>query len=208
MATPSVRPSASEASPRPTATPDAAPSPAAIELPEPGRPFEASTLLTEMRVTSRPGGVPDELTTLAVATELARALWTFDGSGWDTMAVSGFCGSERCTLEIAGTRFGDLGEDLWIFAIRPATAELSVTAAELRSLPPDLVDALDKLTREVADFATLDGMLLTTARWLPPPLEHRFVLSYRTGGEEGSCARDLTLDAVRGTLVEESSTGC
>jgi hypothetical protein len=34
------------------------------------------------------------------------------------------------------------------------------------------------------------------------------VLSYRSGGEEGSCAMEITLNASGGEVVEEKASGC
>lgn len=161
-----------------------------------------------MRSSTRPDGVPDVLVTDAVAAELAETIWTFDGGAWDTMAVGGSCGSASCTLDIAGSRTDAAGEDLWIFEIDPATADVTVVSAELGALPDDLVDDLDALARAEADDDALDHLALTTARWLPPPDADQFVLSYRSGGEEGSCAAELTVDARSGTVMDETYTDC
>ena len=51
-------------------------------------------------------------------------------------------------------------------------------------------------------------MLLANACWLPPPDDGRFVLAYRSGGEEGSCGLDVTLDVAAGVVVEQAPVGC
>jgi hypothetical protein len=51
-------------------------------------------------------------------------------------------------------------------------------------------------------------MLLTAARWIPPPADQVFGLAYRSGDEEESCSVDLEIDAVRNVITEVSSTGC
>jgi hypothetical protein len=186
----------------------AAPSFTAVDLSEPGRPLDAATLLAAMRDSRRPGGVPDQMETDAIAGSLANAIWTFDGGPWTTMAAGGSCGAESCTLEIAGSRTGIPGEDLWVFAVVPATGSVAVVSAELRSLPDDLLTRLDELTRKIVQAGNLDGMLLTSVRWLAPPETDRFVLSYRTGGEEGSCRVDYTLDAGHATIVSEQAANC
>jgi hypothetical protein len=33
-------------------------------------------------------------------------------------------------------------------------------------------------------------------------------MSYRSGGEEGSCAREVTLDAAQAEILEEEAVGC
>jgi hypothetical protein len=192
----------------PTPTPSPAPGPSGIELPAVGRPFDAATILTAMRESRRPGGVPDQLETDAIAAAVAAAISTFDGLPWTTMAASGSCGSQSCTLEIAGTRPDGHGDDVWTFDVRPADETVAVASAELRGLPNQLVPALDTLARSLLPPATLDGLLLTSATWLPPPDGGQFVLSYRGDGEEGSCGLDLRLDAVTPGVVGDASRTC
>ncbi len=202
--------------PTATASPDATPSPtpsqtqgpSGVELPAVGTPFDAATVLTAMRDSRRPGGVPDQLETDAIASALAAATWTFDGQPWTTMAVSGSCGPEACTVELAGARPGSHGDDVWIFEVRPAQGLVSVTSAELRGMPNELLPSLDELARSLAPPATLDGLLLTSARWLAPPEIGRFALAYRGEGEEGSCSVDLTLDAVTPRIFGHVPLGC
>jgi hypothetical protein len=212
--TPTPLPSGSEAaspstsqvsaSPEPTFEP----TPVGVELPEPGRPFEGAGLLREMQSSTRPGGVPDAVQTRRLADAIAATLWTVDGSAWDTIAVGGYCGTTSCTVEIAGTRIGRAGEDLWVLEVEPETARVAVVAAELRSLPSDLVEELDELVRDSEAGRWLGDMMLTTARWMPPPTAERFVLSYRSGGEEDSCRRDVTVDAARAEVLETTASGC
>lgn len=198
------------ASPRatPTLTPSEAPGPVGIELPAVGTPFDAATIVAAMLESRRPGGVPDELETDAIAGAVAAAISTFDGLPWTTMAASGSCGPDSCTLELGGARPDSHGDDLWIFDVRPADGTVAVTTAELRGLPNQLLPVLDGLARSLLPAATLDGLLLTSARWLPPPDGGQFVLSYRGDGEEGACILDLTLDAVTPGIVGDASPSC
>jgi hypothetical protein len=152
--------------------------------------------------------VPDQLETDAIAAALAAATWTFDGRPWTTMAVSGSCGPESCSVELAGGRPESHGDDVWIFEVQPADASVTVTVAELRGLPNDLVPGLDELARSLLPASTLDGLLLTSARWLAPPDDGAFVLAYRGDGEEGSCVVDLTLDAVAPRIIGEAIRSC
>ena len=191
-----------------TPTPSEAPGPIGIDLPAVGRPFDAVTILTAMGESRRPEGVPDELETDAIAAGVAAAISTFDGLPWTTMAASGSCGPDSCTLELAGTRPDRHGDDLWIFDVRPADGTVAVTTAELRGLPNQLLPVLDGLARSLLPAATLDGLLLTSARWLPPPDGRLFVLSYRGDGEEASCILDFTLDAVTPGIVGDASRSC
>jgi len=49
---------------------------------------------------------------------------------------------------------------------------------------------------------------LTNVRWLPPPDETQFVISYRSGGEEGSCSADITVDVVVPSVVSDLILDC
>lgn len=180
-----------------------------MALPSPGLPWDGPTVLRELAGTNGPNNVPDEVRTSSVAEAIAATVWTVDGSAWDTIAIGGYCGQSTCTIDIAGTHLGRAGEDLWTLEVDPAAGSVVPLVSDVRSIPWDLVDALDRLARSLDDDGALSLMILSTARWLPPPTEAgRFLLSYRSGGEEGSCARDLVLDASGGTLVEEHATGC
>lgn len=177
-------------------------------LPEPGRPFDADGLLALMRDSRRPGGVPDQLETRPIAEALAASMWTFDGSPWSTASAGGSCGPELCTLEIGGVAPGTQGEDLYIFSVAPATGAVDVLDASLRGVPIALLGELDTLTRGLSDAAELEGLILAGVRWLPPPDDGAFILGYRSGGEEGSCAGDITLYATIPELRSSSFSGC
>jgi hypothetical protein len=200
------------ASATPTPTPgdevEPQPSPPGLALPEPGQPFDAATLLAAMRESRRPGGVPDELETDAIATALAGAIWTFDGQPWTTTTVSGSCGPSTCTLEVAGVRADLAGDDLWVFAVSLAPGSVEVVATDVRALPAELPIAVDELVRSLDTDRSLAGMLLTSLKWLPPPDDGRFLASYRSGGEEGLCGVDVTVDAVNSVIVSEQRLGC
>lgn len=161
-----------------------------------------------MRGSRRPGGVPDQLETDAIATALAQRLWTIDGEPWTTMSIGGSCGPVRCTLDVAGSRPGSLGEDLYAFEIIPAGSEVAPISTDLRSLPPDVAAILDRLAREAEARIDRDGLLLASARWLPPPDHETFELSYRSGNEEGFCELELALDVASEEVEALSADGC
>jgi hypothetical protein len=71
----------------------------------------------------------------------------------------------------------------------------------LLGIEPETVAELDRLVRERYD-GDLEDFALATVRWLPPPDEGRFILAYRSGGEEGSPAIDLEFDAASGEVIE------
>lgn len=180
-----------------------------IELPEPGQPFDEEAILAAMRDSRRPGGVPDELETDAIAAAVAEAIWTIDGEPWTTMATGGSCGPQACTLEVAGADAGSPGEDLWVFEVTPGSEAVEVVSADLRSLPAELVPRLDELTRSLIPTVDVEGLNLTNVRWLPPPDETRFVLSYRSGDEEeSSCGADVTVDAAVPAVVSDLTIDC
>jgi len=200
---------ADAAPPAPTSTP-AAPSPnsGGLALPEPGRPFDPGALLAAMRESRRPDGVPDQLEIETVASTLADSIWTVDGDPWTAISAGGSCGPDTCTLEISGAQHDTQGDDLWAFAVAPATSAVTLVSSDLRSVPARLVGQLDALARSLLAPAALDGLTLTSVRWRPPPDAGQFVLSYRSGGEEGSCGADITLDAVRAEIVSGGSSNC
>ena len=201
--------SASEAPSTPSASPATAPPSAeGPELPEPDRPFDAATLLAAMRDSRRPDGVPDALETDAVASALAESIWTLDGEPWTAISAGGSCGPGACTLEISGAGQGAQGDDLWVFGVTPATGAVQLQSADLRSLPLDLAARLDQLVRALVPPAVLEGLILTNVRWLPPPDDGQFVVSYRSGGEEGSCGADVTVDAVIPRIISGATSNC
>jgi hypothetical protein len=199
----SATPSPSSSSPPPSA-----PAVTGIDVPPLGHPFDAASLLAAMRESRRPGGVPDQLETETIAARVAKAVWTYGGQPWSTLAVGGSCGPETCTLEVAGAAPGTQGDDVWVFTVTPATGDVSLLAAELSSVPPEVVAALDALARALDASGSLGGMILASASWLPPPNAGQFVLSYRSGGEELSCGIDLTLDAPNARMVSSTPIGC
>jgi hypothetical protein len=185
----------SASSPSPTATPEPTP---LVALPDPAHPFTADELLTAMRESRRPGGVPDTLETPAIAAAVAERLWTFGPGGWATSSVGGGCGPQVCSLEVGGTAEGALGEDLYVFTIDPASGAVSLMDASLGGTPAELVEALDAAARETWE-GSLQGLGLASIAWQPPPDEGTFILTYRSGGEEGSPGVTLLLDVIEGT---------
>jgi hypothetical protein len=194
-APPSVESPSASVSPAPPSTPSQEPT----GLIDPGQPYSADDILDAMRSSRRPGGVPDDLETEAIAASLADAVWTFDGRPYDALAIGGSCGPAGCSLDLVGTRAGSSGEDVWSFA--EAGGEVTVVAAELGATPDGLASRLDALAHELVPAGYLDGLLLTSTRWLPPPDTGAFVLAYRSGEEEGSCEIDIVLDAAERRVV-------
>ena len=207
-ATTAPQPSELTPSPSPSSAPPSEPAVVGIEIPALGHPFDAASLLAAMRDSRRPGGVPDQIETDAIAADVAGAIWTYGGQPWSTQSVGGSCGPTTCTLEVAGAGPDTQGDDVWVFAVTPATGEVRLVTAELGSVPPETVMALDELARALDEGGSLRSMRLASASWLPPPDEGQFDLSYRSGGEEGSCGIDLRLDALDAEVVSSSSSGC
>lgn len=204
---PSSTPAAT-ADPTPSEAASSAPASAGIGLTAPGRPYEASDLLEAMRDSRRPGGVPVELQEETIARAAAEELWTIRGEPWTAIAAGGSCGPGTCTLELSGRHEDSSGEDVWVFAVDPATGSVEVVTADLHAVPEDLATALDRLARDLDGDGLLDDLLFTSVRWLPPPDEDRFRLAYRSGDEEGSCSVDLELDAGAGRITDALPTGC
>jgi hypothetical protein len=156
----------------------------------------------------RPGGVPDQLETEPIAAALAERIWTISGEPWDQIVAGGSCGPESCTLEVAGAPAGALGEDLYVFSVVPASETVELQRAELRGLPASLLPELEALAREAIAEDALTGLRLVSARWLPPPDDGQFVLSFRPGGEESACGLDVTLDTRRAEVTEQRTVNC
>lgn len=204
--TPSPSPSgAAPISFAPSADASAAPSRGGALIP--GRPYAAADILEAMRTSPRPDGVPDELQTDAIAAAIASAIWTADGTPWDTLVVDASCGDRSCAVDVAGSRSGVDGEDLWTFAVMPSSGSVSVERTALRAVPPDLVTELEDLARSLVDPADLEGMTLSAVLWEPPPTTDRYTLTYRSGGEEGSCGLELVVDPRAGEVVDRRSVG-
>lgn len=175
---------------------------------EPGRPFDAAEILDAMRDSRRPGGVPDQVQTEAIAAALADQVWTLDGRPWTSVVAGGSCGADACTLELSGAGPDAAGEDVWVFDVDPTDGSVSVATADLHAMPTALAASLDGLARGADEEGLLDGLIVTSVRWLPPPDDGRFVLAYRSGEEEGSCMRDVTVDAARATAEIGAGSGC
>lgn len=178
-----------------------------LSLRPPGQPFTASQILEAMRDSRRPGGVPDELETEAIAAAVADALWTLEGEPWTSITAGGTCGEDACILELAGRPSGAAGEDVWVLEVTP-DGGVEALSADLHGVPSTLLGGLDAFARAADEGGRLDDLVLTAVRWQPPPNETRFVLAYRSGDEEGSCVLDLELDTADGSVTELSSTGC
>lgn len=174
---------------------------------EPGRPFDAETILSAMRESRRPGGVPDAIETTAIAADIASAIWTLDGEPWSTLAVGGSCGPATCTLDVSGSRPDAFGEDVWTFSVAPALSEVSVTDSQLGSVPLDVVEIADGAVRASSAGAQVTKLVIGSATWSPPP-ERRLALAYRSGDEEGSCQRDVSVDMTSGSVEIVREVDC
>jgi hypothetical protein len=154
-----------------------------------------------MRDSRRPGGVPDQLETHAVAAAVAAQLWTWDGEPWGILSVGGACGSDACSLDVAGSTDGTAGTDLYSFAVEPGSGAVSLVDADLHAHPADLEAEMDAAARAALDEAQLEGLALVGARWLPPPETDRYWLAYRSGGEEGAPMLEVLLDLASGEVL-------
>ena len=184
-----------------------APSSTPMPLPQAGHPFDSAAIVTAMRESRRPGGVPDELQTDAIAAAVAETIQTIDGAPWTTMAIGGSCGPEHCTLEVSGGHPDALGDDVWSFDVVPASKTVTVVGTSLGSVPRDLAERADATARGT-EPALLEGLVLASATWMLPPDAGRLLLAYRSGDEEGSCRRDVTVDLATGEMEVGAGVDC
>lgn len=206
MTTPSALSSTPPASVSPTASSSASASPSSTPEPSAGatadRPYGAADILAAMASSRRPGGIPEQLQTTPIADAIASQVWTYDGTPWPAITTSGSCGPQTCTLDVSGVPDGGAGEDLYTFSIIPADATVELLVADLHGYPAALKTDLDAVARAGVDPDRLAGLALVGARWLAPPRAGQFVLSYRSGGEEGSPALDVTVDLRASRVLE------
>ena len=186
----------------PVASEDASAEPSPLLTVEaPGHPYDGDDVLALLADSRRPDGVPAEIQRPDIAATLAQQIWTIGGRAWESTSVGGSCGPQSCDLELAGAPGGGAGEDLYVFRIDRASGSVELLQSVLLGLDPETVEVLDRLVRERVG-SRLDGYGLATVRWLPPPEDGRYVLSYRSGGEEGSPALDLEFDTNTGEVTE------
>jgi hypothetical protein len=116
------------------------------------------------------------------------------------LAIGGACGPRECTLDVAGSRQGMPGSDLYSFVVT-ADGGVTLLTSDLHAYDPSLDSTLDRAARQAAGGA-LNGLTYIGARWLVPPDSGRYWLAYRSGGEEGAAGVDLLLDLGSGEAVE------
>jgi hypothetical protein len=186
-----------------TATPSAGQpgaTPTAAE-PVPARPYDGAAVLQAMRNSRRPGGVPDQLQTEQIAAAVANQLWTWDGEPWPELVIGGSCGSSTCSLEVAGTPPDAAGADLYVLSVDPATATVSVDSSDLHGYPAQVDGQLKAIATQMAASA-IRGLRFASAQWIPTA-PGRYLLAYRSGGEEGSPGVDLLIDARSRMLLDQ-----
>ena len=191
------------ASPTATSTPDATPAPTgAIPPPATARPYEAEDILAAMRASRRPGGVPDQLETIGIATQVAAAVWTWQGGPYPALVVGGSCGPASCTLEVSGAPPGAAGADLFAFSVALPSGMVELAASDLHGYPSGLDALIDATVRDRLAPDALEGLALSGATWQLPPQVGWFWVAYRSGGEEGSPGLDVLLNLASGEVVE------
>lgn len=200
-----VRTVAATVTPSPTATstPHATPAPTgAIPPPTTARPYEAADVLSAMRGSRRPGGVPDQLETTGIATQVAATVWTWQGGPYPALVVGGSCGPASCTLEVSGAPPGAAGADLYAFSVALPSGTVELAASDLHGYPSGLDALIDATVRDRLGPDALDGLALSGATWQLPPRVGWFWVAYRSGGEEGSPGLDVLVNLASGEVVE------
>ncbi len=169
------------------------------------RPYGAEVVLQAMATSRRPGGVPDQLQTEAIAAGLAQQIWTYLGGPYPTLVVGASCGPSSCTVEVTGAPAGAAGADLYAFSVAPASSTVVLAATDLHGYPSGLDARIDRVVRDRLGAAALAGLALTGATWQPPPQGGVFVAAYRSGGEEHAPGLDVTVNLVTGTVTDTAA---
>jgi hypothetical protein len=120
------------------------------------------------------------------------------------ITIGGSCGPSGCTLDVAGSREGAAGADLYSFAV-DSNGDLRLVTSDLHAYDATLDQQLDAAARAIAGDQ-LAGLVYVGASWLPPPDGGRYWLAYRSGGEEGAPGLDLLLELATGSVIETRRT--
>ena len=190
------------AEPAPTPPATGSDDSAAPSRPGAARPYDADAVLSAMAQSRRPGGVPDELETAAVAAQLANAIWTYDGRPYPTLVVGGSCGPSSCTLEVSGHPAGAAGADLYVFAVTRLAGAVSLTTSDLHGYPSGLDASIQEVARNGVAADDIGSLAYAAASWQLPPRSGWFWAAFRSGGEEGSPGLDVLVDLPARSVME------
>jgi hypothetical protein len=183
----------------PTTVSDGSPAPS---RPATGRPYDAASVLAAMAASRRPGGVPDELETPAVAAQLANAVWTYDGRPYPSLVLGGSCGATSCTLEASGQPIGGAGADLFVFSVTQPGGAVTLTTTDLHGYPSGLDAQIEAVARAGVDADRLAGLAYRAASWQLAPRNGWFWAAFRSGGEEGSPGLDVLVDLPARSVMD------
>ncbi len=146
--------------------------PGPARVAEPGTPYGAEDVLSAMRDSRRPGGVPDQLETPDIASAIAEQLWTWDGQPWASMSVAGSlrCATS-CSVDVSGgsPTGRRWGRPLLVRRRSGRADPAELIDASLQGLPDSLDPRLDAIARDGTEAGALEGLELLAADWLPPP---------------------------------------
>ena len=173
--------------------------------PAAARPYDTAAVLAAMAASRRPGGVPEELETPAVAAQVADAVWTYDGRPYPTLVVGGSCGPSSCTLEVSGQPADAAGADVYVFAVARPSGAVSLTTSDLHGYPSGLDPTIERVARDGVPAGAIGTLAYASASWQLPPRSGWFLAAFRSGGEEGSPGLDVLVDLPARTVVSTSS---
>ncbi|HEX5826387.1 MAG TPA: hypothetical protein VFY23_02620 [Candidatus Limnocylindrales bacterium] len=178
---PSTSPPAASADP--VATPVVPSASPAADVP--GRPYDGQALLALMRTQQQPALDPS-LVTDAVAAAMAEQVWTYDGTPYRQVMFEGSCESGACALGLTGlpSAAGDPSfADAYRWAVEPGASVLRTEGGwpSLSGYPHELDEALAEEARLLDAEGLLEGLQLSSVRWVPDLEDRVFELQFDDG---------------------------
>ena len=177
-----------------------------------GRPYTAEMIAVELL--DVPDDFPPQLQNELIAAALADRIWTYDGRPYREIWITGSCnepGRTRCDLAVSGLpAFAPTRdwEDAYFFAVDLRSGViLPTTEPGIRGLPAELVPEIEDLARALDADGRLEGMLLRHVRWLPPPPDDAYVVTFGDDNE-GDTMIFVTLDRANRRILSIETRVC
>ena len=180
---------ASKASPAGSPSTSVAPSPSpAADLP--GRPYDGATLLALMRAQRQPA-LDASLVREDVANAMAQQVWTYDGMPYQATLFEAACEGPTCTVGLTGLpafATDPTFADTYRWVLDPGSAALQPEGAwpSLSGYPHELDAELAAEAQRLDTDGRLDGLQLSSARWVSDAGRRTFQLQFDDGLDPAS----------------------